>query len=89
MRDIEFKYRSLSRGDGRERIVEEPAIAKVRTERLQDKIAALKEQMRGLKEIEVRTQRSTRQTGIAYGSRCSFDEDTRNGGRRLQRADRG
>ncbi len=35
------------------------------------------------------TQRSTRQTGIAYGSRCSFDEDTRNGGRRLQRADRG
>jgi Transposase DDE domain len=37
-----------------QRIVKEPAIAKVRTERLQDKIAALKEQMRSLEEIEVR-----------------------------------
>jgi transposase len=33
---------------------QEPAIAKARTERLQDKIAALKEQMRSLREIEVR-----------------------------------
>jgi hypothetical protein len=32
---------------------QEPAIAKVRTERLQEKITALKEQMRSLKEIEV------------------------------------
>jgi transposase len=32
---------------------QEPAIAKARTERLQGKIAALKEQMRSLKEIEV------------------------------------
>jgi len=33
---------------------QEPAVAKVRGERLQDKIAALKEQMKALKEIEVR-----------------------------------
>ncbi|CAB3808781.1 IS1182 family transposase [Pararobbsia alpina] len=33
---------------------QEPTIAKARTERLRDKIAALKEQMRSLKEIEVR-----------------------------------
>jgi len=33
--------------------LQEPAIAKARTERLQGKIAALKEQMRSLKEIEV------------------------------------
>jgi Transposase DDE domain len=32
---------------------QEPTIAKARTERLQDKIVALKEQMRSLKEIEV------------------------------------
>ncbi len=32
---------------------QEPTVAKVRTERLQDKIAALKEQMKALKEIEV------------------------------------
>ena len=33
---------------------QEPAVAKVRGERLQDKIAALKEQMKALKEIEIR-----------------------------------
>ena len=32
---------------------QEPTIARARTERLQDKIVALKEQMRSLKEIEV------------------------------------
>jgi SpoVK/Ycf46/Vps4 family AAA+-type ATPase len=32
---------------------QEPTIPKVRTERLQEKITALKEQMRSLKEIEV------------------------------------
>ena len=32
---------------------QEPAVAQLRTERLQDKIAALKEQMKALKEIEV------------------------------------
>jgi transposase len=52
MRDIESSIaRYLAAMDTADR--QEPAIAKVRTERLQDKIAALKEQMRGLKEIEV------------------------------------
>ncbi|MGF6508202.1 transposase [Paraburkholderia sp. 32] len=52
MRDIESSIaRYLEAMDTADR--QEPAIAKVRTERLQDKIAALKEQMRGLKEIEV------------------------------------
>jgi transposase len=32
---------------------QEPAVAKIKRERLEDKIAALKEQMKGLKEIEV------------------------------------
>jgi hypothetical protein len=32
---------------------QEPVVAKLRTERLQDKITALKEQMKALKEIEV------------------------------------
>ncbi|MGQ7932123.1 IS1182 family transposase [Paraburkholderia sp. D1E] len=53
MRDIESSIaRYLEAMDTADR--QEPAIAKVRTERLQDKIAALKEQMRSLKEIEVR-----------------------------------
>ncbi|MGF6870608.1 IS1182 family transposase [Paraburkholderia sp. MM5477-R1] len=52
MRDIESSIaRYLEAMDTADR--QEPAIAKVRTERLQDKIAALKEQMRGLREIEV------------------------------------
>jgi DDE domain len=52
MRDIESSIaRYLAATDTADR--QEPAIAKVRTERLQDKIAALKEQMRSLKEIEV------------------------------------
>lgn len=34
--------------------LQEPAVAKARTERLQDKIAALKEQMKSLKDIEVK-----------------------------------
>ncbi|MGF6609292.1 transposase [Paraburkholderia sp. WSM4175] len=52
MRDIESSIaRYLEAMDTADR--QEPAIAKVRTERLQDRIAALKEQMRGLKEIEV------------------------------------
>jgi Transposase DDE domain/Transposase domain (DUF772) len=52
MRDIESSIaRYLEAMDTADR--QEPAIAKVRTERLQDKIAALQEQMRGLKEIEV------------------------------------
>ncbi|CAB3808873.1 IS1182 family transposase [Pararobbsia alpina] len=52
MRDIESSIaRYLAAMDTADR--QEPAIAKVRTERLQDKIAALKEQMRSLKEIEV------------------------------------
>ena len=53
MRDIESSIaRYLAAMDTADR--QEPAIAKVRTERLQDKIAALKEQMRSLKQIEVR-----------------------------------
>jgi transposase len=53
MRDIESSIaRYLEAMDTADR--QEPAIAKARTERLQDKIAALKEQMRSLKEIEVR-----------------------------------
>jgi len=52
MRDIESSIACyLEAMDTADR--QEPAIAKVRTERLQDKIAALKEQMRSLKEIEV------------------------------------
>src|SRR5260370_5838485 len=52
MRDIESSIpRYLQAMDTADR--NEPAIAKARTERLQDKIAALKEQMRSLKEIEV------------------------------------
>jgi transposase len=52
MRDIEESIgRYLLAMDTADR--QEPAIAKVRTERLQDKIAALKEQMRSLKEIEI------------------------------------
>jgi chromosome segregation ATPase len=52
MRDIESSIaRYLEAMDTADR--QEPAIAKVRMERLQDKIAALKEQMRGLEEIEV------------------------------------
>ncbi|CAE6804281.1 IS1182 family transposase [Paraburkholderia nemoris] len=52
MRDIESSIaRYLAAMDTADR--QEPAIAKVRTERLQDKIAALKEQMRSLKQIEV------------------------------------
>src|SRR5260370_8583305 len=52
MRDIESSIaRYLEAMDTADR--QEPAIAKARTERLQDKIAALKEQMRSLKEIEV------------------------------------
>ena len=53
MRDIESSIaRYLEAMDTADR--QEPAVAKVRTERLQDKIAALKKQMRSLKEIEVR-----------------------------------
>jgi transposase len=53
MRDIEESIgRYLLAMDTADR--QEPVIAKARTERLQDKIAALKEQMRSLKEIEVR-----------------------------------
>ncbi len=52
MRDIESSIaRYLQAMDTADR--QEPAIAKARTERLQDKIAALKEQMQRLKEIEV------------------------------------
>ena len=52
MRDIEESIgRYLLAMDTADR--QEPEIAKVRTEQLQDKIAALKEQMRSLKEIEV------------------------------------
>ena len=52
MRDIEESIgRYLLAMDTADR--QEPVIAKARTERLQDKIAALKEQMRSLKEIEV------------------------------------
>jgi len=52
MRDIESSIaRYLAAMDTADR--QEPAIAKARTERLQGKIAALKEQMRSLKEIEV------------------------------------
>jgi ribosomal protein L14E/L6E/L27E len=52
MRDIESSIaRYLEAMDTADR--QEPAIAKVRTERLQEKITALKEQMRSLKEIEV------------------------------------
>jgi hypothetical protein len=52
MRDIEESIvRYLLAMDTSDR--QEPVIAKARTERLQDKIAALKEQMRSLKEIEV------------------------------------
>lgn len=52
MRDIESGIaRYLEAMDTADR--QEPAIAKARTARLQDKIAALKEQMRSLKEIEV------------------------------------
>ena len=52
MRDIESSIaRYLEAMDTADR--QEPAIAKARTARLQDKIAALKEQMRSLKEIEV------------------------------------
>ncbi|MDR5776597.1 MULTISPECIES: IS1182 family transposase [unclassified Caballeronia] len=51
MRDIEESIgRYLLAMDTADR--QEPGIAKVRTERLQDKIKALKEQMRSLKEIE-------------------------------------
>jgi len=53
MRDIESSIaRYLEALDTADR--QEPAIAKARTERLQDKIAALKEQMRSLKEIEIK-----------------------------------
>ncbi|SIT51010.1 transposase [Paraburkholderia piptadeniae] len=53
MRDIESSIaRYLEAMDTADR--QEPAIARARTERLQDKIAALKEQMRSLKEIEVK-----------------------------------
>src|ERR1700712_3573451 len=52
MRDIESSIaRYLEVMDTADR--QEPAIAKARTERLQDKIVALKEQMRGLRDIEV------------------------------------
>src|ERR1700738_3805842 len=52
MRDIESSIaRYLEAMDTADR--QEPAIAKARTERLQDKIAALKEQMRVLRDIEV------------------------------------
>jgi transposase len=52
MRDIEESIgRYLLAMDMADR--QEPVIAKARTERLQDKIATLKEQMRSLKEIEV------------------------------------
>jgi hypothetical protein len=52
MRDIESSIaRYLEAMDTADR--QEPAIAKLRTERLQDKIAALKEQMQSLKAIEV------------------------------------
>ncbi|WP_028223766.1 IS1182 family transposase [Paraburkholderia oxyphila] len=52
MRDIESSIaRYLEAMDTADR--QEPTIAKARTVRLQDKIAALKEQMRSLKEIEV------------------------------------
>jgi hypothetical protein len=52
MRDIESSIaRYLQALDTADR--QEPAIAKARTERLQDKIAALKEQMQVLKKIEI------------------------------------
>lgn len=52
MKEIEASIsRYLSDLDTADR--QEPTVAKVRTERLQDKIAALKEQMKALKEIEV------------------------------------
>jgi transposase len=52
MEEIESSIsRYLSELDTADR--QEPAVAQLRTERLQDKIAALKEQMKALKEIEV------------------------------------
>lgn len=56
MKEIEASIsRYLSDLDTADR--QEPTVAKVRTERLQDKIAALKEQMKALKEIEVNSKR--------------------------------
>ena len=53
MRDIEASIgRHLVAMDTADR--QEPTIAKVKTERLQDKIAALKEQVKILKDIEVK-----------------------------------
>jgi hypothetical protein len=53
MRDIEASIgRHLLAMDTADR--QEPTIAKVKTERLQDKIAALKEQVKILKDIEVK-----------------------------------
>jgi hypothetical protein len=86
MRDIESSIaRYLEAMDTADR--QEPAIAKARTARLQDY---------GLEGTDAKsqgdrgpTQRGTRQTGIAHGSGCPFDEGTRNGSRRLQRPDGG
>ena len=88
MRDIESSIaRYLDAMDTADR--QEPAIAKVRT-------GAIARQDCGLEGADARpqgdrgsTQRCTRQTGIAHGSRCPFDEDAGNRSGRLQRPDGG
>ena len=60
--------------------LQEPAVAKARTERLQDKIAALKEQMKSLKDIEVKTQCYAGQANLPDRSRDCRSMKTRGEG---------
>ena len=62
-----------------------PAAAQAKKERLQDKIAALKTQMKELKEIEVKFGGHVRQADFPDRSRCPLHEDARHGHCGLQR----
>ena len=67
----------------------EPEVAELKKDRLQEKIATLKEQMQQLKMLEAQMLRQPRSTALADRSRCALDEEPRRRHRRLQRADRG
>jgi hypothetical protein len=64
----------------------EPTVATAKTERLQHKIAALKEQMRALKEVQVQLNEAPdNQVSIPSGPGCALDEDARHRSGWLQR----
>ena len=67
----------------------EPEVAALKKGRLQDKIAALKQQMRAAQGDRDADDRLAGQAGVADRSGCPLDEEPRGWHRRLQRADGG